>query len=157
MENPIKQIVKFNLDAGLLDYGYDDFRESSFQIEEALEGFDCSQLATILDAVSAKPRDVSRAILTIAESTQSTIHPQQLTNVQRLDKACDAVVFGVGSMAKMGLSATDIVAALNIVMRANRAKLGCPRDAFGKLCKPDNFPHPEPALQQLLDNVSCHN
>ena len=30
-------------------------------------------------------------------------------------------------------------------------KLGCPRDEHGKLCKPADFPHPEPLLQALLD------
>ena len=37
--NFIQQIYDFNQQAGLLDKGYDDFPESSFQIEEALEGF----------------------------------------------------------------------------------------------------------------------
>ena len=40
MLNPIKRITQFNQDAGLLGKGYDDFLESSFQIEEALEGFE---------------------------------------------------------------------------------------------------------------------
>ena len=150
-------IYNFNEAAGLLDSGYDDFRESSFQIEEALEGFDCSVLADSLSAESAKPRDIARAILTIAENSQSGIYPLQITDVDRLDKACDAIVFAVGSMAKLGLTPADMQTALNIVMTANMAKLGCPRDSFGKLCKPVDFPHPEPALQQLLDNVSLRS
>ena len=35
----VQQIYDFNKQAGLLEKGYDDFLESSFQIEEALEGF----------------------------------------------------------------------------------------------------------------------
>lgn len=31
--------------------------------------------------------------------------------------------------------------------------LGCPKDAEGKLMKPDNFPNPEPRLQALLDKI----
>ena len=35
-------------------------------------------------------------------------------------------------------------------MDANEAKNGCPKDEFGKLLKPENFPNPEPRLEQLL-------
>ena len=38
MLNPIKEIVKWQRDAGNAAKPYDDFLESSFQIEEALEG-----------------------------------------------------------------------------------------------------------------------
>ena len=34
MENPIKLIHKFNKEAGLIDQGYDDFLESSFQLRK---------------------------------------------------------------------------------------------------------------------------
>ena len=36
----VQRIHDFNQQAGLLDKPYDDFLESSFQIEEALEGFE---------------------------------------------------------------------------------------------------------------------
>jgi len=149
MESPIKQIVLFNQRAGLLDKGYDDFLESSFQIEEALEGFPMNTLSQMLGKTQdyANPKDVSRLILKYSQD-----FAPDLLDVDRLDKACDAVVYAVGSMAKLGLNAQQITKALNIVMKANNAKLGCPKDEYGKLMKPDNFPNPEPELQKLLDS-----
>jgi len=141
MINPIKSIVQFNQKAGLLEAGYDDFLESSFQIEEALEGFDL-----VDDA-----KEVSRGIIREYSSLDFRENAC-IPDVDRLDKACDAVVFAVGSMAKLGLNAQQITQALNIVMEANFAKLGCPKDSHGKLTKPANFPNPEPRLQALLDS-----
>ena len=147
MENPIKRIVKFNEQAGLLDKGYDDFLESSFQIEEALEGFDYLEtLAKTVNAKEVTPKEISRAVVKLAmKDTEFT------SDVERLDKACDAVVFAIGSMAKLGLSAQQITMALNIVMDANVAKLRMPKDEHGKLTKPSNFKGPEVRLQELLD------
>ena len=42
--NFVDQIHEFNSQAGLLDKPYDDFLESSFQIEEALDGFDLAYI-----------------------------------------------------------------------------------------------------------------
>lgn len=145
MENPIKLIYKFNEQAGLLDKGYDDFLESSFQVEEALEGFsmpDCIDIHKLVDYNSYK--ELSRAIVNSMDSPN-------LSDVDRLDKACDAVVFAVGSMAKLGLNPQQITKALNVVMQANRAKLDMPKDEYGKLTKPANFVGPESKLQQILD------
>lgn len=154
MSDFVTLIYEFNRDNGLLDKGYDDFLESSFQIEEALEGFDdLPELAKVLsrsDKITVKsdsPKDLSRAITSLA----STEHAENISDVDRLDKACDAIVFAVGSMAKLGLTPTQIHEALNIVMDANLAKSGCPKDSEGKLMKPDNFPNPEPRLQALLE------
>lgn len=147
MENPIKQIYKFNKEAGLLEKGYNDFLESSFQVEEALEGFDLEALcvringSTILNPCTAK--DLSRQI------TGSCV--KEVSDVDRLDKACDAVVFAVGSMAKLGLNPQQITKALNVVMQHNFAKLGMPKDEHGKLTKPDDFSGPEKELQKILD------
>lgn len=169
MINPIKQIYDFNDKAGLLEKGYDDFLESSFQIEEALEGFDVSNIVhyslpkpDLEDpnwvASISNPKDVSRNLLNLVKTYQDpgslewSIPP--LSDVDRLDKACDAVVFAVGSMAKLGLNPSQITRALNIVMNANMAKLSCPKDEHGKLTKPANFNElyaPEPKLQALLD------
>ena len=148
MQNPIKLIVQFNAKAGLLEKGYNDFLESSFQIEEALEGFpSLAQLAVTVNAQSFGAKDISRAIVSLASADEHV----QISDVDRLDKACDAVVFAVGSMAKLGLSAQQITRALNIVMQANMAKLSMPKDEHGKLMKPADFEGPEPALQRLLD------
>lgn len=166
MINPIKEIVNFNKLAGLTGKGYDDFLESSFQIEEALEGFPNDELFDVLynqdDAwkeqipKDASPKELSRAIVSTAMIVESDkIEDRKpLTDVDRLDKACDAVVFAVGSMAKLGLGAQEITKALNIVMQANMAKLNCPKDEHGKLTKPADFDEkyaPEPKLQELLD------
>jgi predicted HAD superfamily Cof-like phosphohydrolase len=145
MQNPIKRIVQFNQKAGLLEQGYDDFLESSFQIEEALEGLpSVANLAEVVNAKSDKPKDVARKIVEIANDGPSP------SDIERLDKACDAVVFAIGSMAKLGLTAQQITKALNIVMDANTAKLAMPKDQFGKLMKPDNFVGPEAKLQAIL-------
>jgi len=150
MNNPIKEIVKFNQQAGLLESGYDDFLESSFQIEEALEGFNNYKFAEVFPELSkdSSPKDISRMVMSTALMGDAT-----LSDVDRLDKACDAVVFAVGSMAKLGLNAQEITKALNAVMQANFAKLKCPKDEFGKLTKPADWEQytPESELQKILD------
>lgn len=156
MENPIKQICRFNEEAGLLAKPYDDFLESSFQIEEALEGFNSleylGKLLTRDDAYcGTSPKELSRMIVDAALDKELSGY-EDITDVDRLDKACDAVVFAVGSMAKLGLTATQITRALNIVMTANFKKLkGKTCDEYGKLMKPDSFVHPQEELQKLLD------
>ena len=150
MINPIKQIYSFNKDGGLLDKGYDDCLEASFQVEEALEGFsNLSDLGKLfhLSPEESTPKQLSRDIVAVAHNRNTT-----LSDVDRLDKACDAVVFAVGSIAKLGLNPQQITQALSIVMEANTAKLlGPGRDEFGKLRKPTDFQPPEPKLQALLD------
>lgn len=150
MSDFVTRIYEFNRDNGLLDKGYDDFLESSFQIEEALEGFDLNSFADTdipFDEDEDGPKELSRQIVKIAMNSGN----ESIEDVDRLDKACDAIVFAVGSMAKLGLTPTQIHEALNIVMDANLAKSGCPKDSEGKLMKPDNFPNPEPRLQALLE------
>ena len=156
MLNPIKEIAKWQKDAGNAAKPYDDFLESSFQIEEALEGFDdLPELAKVLsrsDKVTVKsdsPKDLSRAIISLA----GTDYGENIPDVDRLDKACDAIVFAIGSMTKLGLDHHAITKALNIVNDANKAKLGMSRDAEGKLLKPEGFVGPEIKLQELLDSI----
>lgn len=157
MENPIKQIYRFNQQAGLLDKGYDDFLESAFQVEEALEGFELGSLCKVLNVPETfSPKDISRLLLNTLGPTKDDPYKEypRLSNVDRLDKACDAVVFAVGSMAKLGLNPNQITRALNVVMTANNAKLQCPKDEYGKLTKPEDFDEkyaPEPKLQAILD------
>ena len=149
MLNPIKEIVRFNKEAGLIDQGYDDFLESSFQIEEAIECLPFTKLEPLelqMYGTYKTAKECSRSLL----KAMGSIEP--LSDVDRLDKACDVVVFAVGSMAKLGLNAQEITKALNIVMQANFAKLSNRQvDEHGKLLKSDDFVGPESALQELLD------
>lgn len=157
MENPIKRIVQFNQQANLIEPGYNDFLESSFLIEEALEGFhDLSNLAKqvlVEDAVTGydayTPKEVSRAIVSLTRMDGQVT--EFLSDVQRLDKACDAAIYAIGSIAKLGLNAQQITQALNIVMNANFKKLNGPKDEFGKQLKPEGWVGPEAELQALLD------
>ncbi len=161
----VQRIYDFNKDNGLIEKGYSDFLESSFQIEEALEGFNSLQsLASVLTDEECEPRvrddaspkNISRAIVQLAkEGSYRADSTFRISDVDRLDKACDAIVFAVGSMAKLGLNPDQINRAINIVMDANSAKTGCPKDEYGKLMKPENFPEPEPRLQELLNE--CNN
>ena len=147
--NFVDQIHEFNSQAGLLDKPYDDFLESSFQIEEALEGFDVSRISTELTSepfTTDSPKVLARRIL-VGEKFRDTV----LTDVDRLDKACDAIVFAFGSIFKLGLNPEQAAKAVSIVMSANLAKLSMPKDEFGKLTKPTDFVGPEAQLQELLD------
>ena len=139
----VQQIYDFNKQAGLLEKGYDDFLESSFQIEEALEGYEIEYGFTVsLDT----PKEMSRTIVRAQG-------PFIGTDVDRLDKACDAVVFAIGSMAKLGLTPAQIIEAMNIVTEANLQKLSNIKvDSSGKLLKGSNFIGPETKLQALLDS-----
>ena len=150
MESPIELIHRFNVEAGLLEKGYDDFLESSFQVEEAMEGFGCPALMRAIglpENLDTTPKNFSRFLVASAMAE----HRFSLSDVDRLDKACDSVVFAVGSMAKLGLSPEQITRALNTVMHANFSKLAMPKDSFGKLMKPENFVGPEDKLQEILD------
>ena len=158
MLNPIKRIVQFNQDAGLLGKGYDDFLESSFQIEEALEGFSnlpiLAKQIMVEDSVTGyegyTPKEVSRGIVALARMDGEVT--EYLSDVDRLDKACDSIVYAIGSMAKLGLSAQEITQALNIVMDKNLEKLkNKSYDDEGKLLKDPSFVGPEAQLQLLLD------
>ena len=141
----VDYIYDFNKKAGLLEKDYNDFLESSFQIEEALEGFEVPGHGMTLS--SSTPKEMSRQIMTWAVSEESSA----LADVDRLDKACDAVVFAIGSMAKLRLSPDQINRAMRAVTDANLQKLTMPKDAQGKLMKNPDFIGPEVLLQAILD------
>ena len=151
MSDFVTEIYEFNKLAGLLDQPLDDYREASFIIEEALEGFDLQKLAHFLHSDGQTPKTVARSIVTYCRESQSGMYPTALTNVERLDKAVDAAVFAFGYMFKLGLTPEQAMRAMSIVMAANKQKLTMPRDSFGKLMKSDNFEGPEAKLQQLLE------
>ena len=160
MVNPIKQIYQFNQQAGLLDKPYDDFLEASFQIEEALEGFEhLKHLANILEVdenAPKLPKVLSRVIVNHAQKGPARGHDHTriwgaMPDIEKLDKALDAIVFAFGSIFKLGLTITQATRALNIVMQANLQKLEMPKDSHGKLMKPANFIGPEAKLQEILN------
>lgn len=148
----VDQIYLFNQKAGLLEKPYDDFLESSFQIEEALEGFNLVPFLSDIPGASLtlNPKQLSRDIM--SKVSEGVV----LSDVDRLDKACDAIVFAVGSIAKLRLTPDQLHQAMSIVMEANLTKLDMPKDEFGKLTKPIDFVGPEVKLQALLDSrPSC--
>lgn len=152
MENPIKQIYKFNKEAGFLGKGHNPWLEAAFQIEEALEGFNLPFIAWRLGFSPEEVPNMDAKLLSryvLGETSKDTV----ISEVDSLDKACDAVIFAVGSMAKLGLSVNQITQALNVVMQANNAKLkNATYDHEGKLLKAATFEGPEAKLQEILDN-----
>lgn len=144
----IDEIYSFNQQAGLLEAGYDDFRESSFQIEEALEGFNLpiiiEELGLRID-FDSDAKGIARAILDSQYGTDS------ISDVERLDKHIDSIIFSIGSIAKLGLTPQQIATAISIVTSANLQKLSMSKDEFGKLQKPADFIGPEVKLQAILD------
>ncbi len=146
--NVVREVHTFNHKAGLASKGYSDVLETSFQIEEALEGLRLDELASSLRMdVTSSPKDIARDLT-------DYLMRGSIQDVDRLDKACDAVVFAIGAMTKLGLDPEQINRALGVVTTANNAKLDCPKDDYGKLTKPADFDEkyaPEPKLQAILD------
>ena len=154
--NFVQQIYDFNQQAGLLDKGYDDCLESSFQIEEALEGFPARNILMLsqkLGIASESPKEVSRVISLISRGypSEACYEIKQISDVDRLDKSIDAIVYAIGAIAKLGLNVEQIHRAISAVTEANLQKLSCPKDEFGKLTKPTAFVGPEVKLQAILD------
>lgn len=147
MNSIIEKIYNFQKIAGLADKEYDDFLENSFQIEEALEGFDVETLGKylFLEKDKRKAKEISRHILLIANAKK-----RKLEDVDRLDKACDAIIFAIGSMAKLNLTPDQIIEALEAVNESNMQKINMPKDEYGKLLKPKDFKGPEPKLREIL-------
>lgn len=157
----VQQIYDFNKNAGLLEKGYDDFLESSFQIEEALEGFaHTTHLAEMLGHPSKNsPKELSRIIVALSQKGRPrgpdfTCVWNNIPDIERLDKAIDAIVFAVGSIAKLGLTPEQIERAILVVTEANLQKLTMPKDEYGKLTKPADFVGPEVKLQEILNELT---
>lgn len=143
--NAVKQIWKFNQEAGLLDLGYDDARECAYPIEEALEGFTSLYHLDSEVAIDGNlPKYWSRELISRVGSFEGT-------DVDRFDKHLDAIVFAFGSLAKLGLTPQQAVKGLGIVMEANLTKLSVGKDSEGKQMKPEGFVGPEVKLQKILD------
>ena len=156
MENTVKAICQFNDKAGLSQRDFNDRLESSFLIEESLEGFDrLDILADILSkntlgvkVLSSSPKDISRAITAIAMSDECVVSDRD-----RFDKHIDAYVYTTGAMRKLKLTPQQIESGILVVNQANLKKLGAPKDEHGKLTKPEGWEQfaPEAKLQAILD------
>ena len=156
MENTVKAICQFNDKAGLSQRGFNDRLESSFLIEESLEGFDrLDILAEILSkntlgvkVLSSSPKDISRAITAIAMSDECVVSDRD-----RFDKHIDAYVYTTGAMRKLKLTPQQIESGILVVNQANLKKLGAPKDEHGKLTKPEGWEQfaPEAKLKAILD------
>jgi predicted HAD superfamily Cof-like phosphohydrolase len=159
MTNPIKDIYRFNKEAGLLDSGYNHLREPAFLIEEALESFPQSKIDELANRVqmnsdvtvsNVSQKDLSRLIIDIV-----TVKETPPSDLELFDKHIDAFIYTVGSMAKLGLSPQQIEAGIQAVMHSNFKKIGCKKDSEGKQLKPDNWDEIEKEqisrLQAILD------
>jgi len=154
--NPFKSIFNFNKEAGLLEAGYSDERECAFPIEEALEGFDDNMqtLAFELQLDKVYPSDapeVCQPKLLARHIANLVADDIILSDVDRLDKHLDIIVFSLGSIYKLGLTPQQAMKALGIVAQANLQKLHAGQDAEGKQQKPADFIPPEAQLQKVLD------
>jgi predicted HAD superfamily Cof-like phosphohydrolase len=159
MTNPIKDIVKFNKEAGLLESGYSHSREPAYLIEEAMESFPQYKIDELANRVqmnsqvtvsNVSQKDLSRLIIDLIIDKEN-----QPSDLELFDKHIDAFVYTVGSMAKLGLSPQQIEAGIHAVMHSNFKKLGSKKDDQGKLGKPDNWLEIEAEqnakLQKILD------
>lgn len=170
MTNPIKDIVKFNKEAGLLDGGYNHLREPAFLIEEALEGLNTKWISKVLangafgsdyktSTEEESPKGLSRWIVGLGreqfDENGNKLELIEPSDLELFDKHIDAFVYTVGSMAKLGLSPQQIEAGIHVVMHSNFKKLGSKKDDQGKLGKPDNWLEIEEEqnkkLQAILD------
>lgn len=149
--NAIKSIYKFNKECKrpdgscLLDQGYDDLKESAFSIEEMLEGFSLDVLGTLLLENDSSPKAISRKIMWHTNGIS-------MTDVDRLDKHLDSIVYNFGSIFKLGLTPQQAIRALSIVCDANLQKTkNTIIDEQGKVCKNKDFVPPEEHLQKILD------
>ncbi len=149
--NAIKSIYKFNQEAGLLKTGYSDSLESSFGIEESLEGFNLKWLIRDLNDDNlddnTSPKDISRSIIASAMEATKTNIP----DVDRFDKHLDIIVFAFGSLFKLGLTPQQAMRGLQVVANANMSKLKVGKDEHGKQCKPKDFISSEPLLKLILN------
>ena len=153
MENAIKAVYQWQKDAGNLDMEYSDFLQSSFQVEEALEGFSdhqslCNLLARECDISNDSPKEMSRYIISLVMQREDL---NELTDVERFDKHVDSIIYNIGALGQLNLSPQQINAGILAVNHANKQKLNAPRDEHGKLGKPTNFVDPHEALQQILN------
>ena len=130
---------------------YDDAKESAYQIEEALEGFDLNSFEDIdsifyIEDEGHGAKHLSNQLIDIATNSGNT----NIADVDRFDKHLDSIYFNIGSLHKLGLTPAQIVDGLQVVHDANLQKSGI-KDSNGKVGKPADFIPPEEKLQLILD------
>ena len=127
---------------------YDDAKEAAYQIEEALEGFHTKafMIPNVNEWIAMGPKDFSRYLISRFPTNTQT----EMDDVDRFDKALDAIYFAIGSMHKLGLTPHQMTSGLAVVHNANLQKTG-KKDAEGKVTKPEGFVPPEELLQEILD------
>ena len=142
---------------------YDDRKEAAYQIEEALEGFDDNNFDAMAEEIHDLVVNEQHRNMTATEFSRVLVEnsgywpegwdntdPQGIPDVDRFDKALDAIYFAIGSMHKLGLTPHQIVEGLQVVHSANLAKTG-DKDSEGKVIKPTDFVPPEDKLQLILN------
>jgi len=149
--HPIKQIYKFNQEAGFLNDDYNDRKESAYPIEEMLETFvdenkKCNFGLSDLDEYlgDMTPTEISRYLM------KDINQPIEPSKVDLIDKHIDSIVFNFGSLFKLGLSPQDTMTILGFVMEANLTKLSAPKDNHGKQTKPEGWVGPEKKIYNFL-------
>lgn len=159
MKNPIQAIIDFNVKAGFIDEtknftNFNDFKESAYLVEEALEPYGVSYIAHLFGIdkshevyLKNPQRSVAKALIAHTESDYVNNAPSK---VELVDKYLDAIVYAVGALGKMGLTHQDITAGLNIVTEANLRKTINPiYDDEDKLLKPDDWHRFDPEVKLL--------
>lgn len=146
-----QEVITFNNKAGLLGEQPNPAKEAAYVIEEALEDFDLTTVSRLLkpSGTNMNPKEVSRALMNVVTWDVTPVIPK----VKQVDKCVDSVIFSIGHLAKIGLNAKQMQEVFDVVILANNAKLGCPRDELGKLTKPADFDEiysPEPKIAAIL-------
>ena len=139
---------------------YDDFSESSMQVEEALEGFTKPSDILydeygneVIDPInSTGMRNIARDIVRWLKRWDTE---EPITDVERFDKHLDSIYLNIGALHKLGLDVSQMVEGLAVVHEANSMKAGT-KDSTGKVIKQANWDQyaPEPKLQAILDRRS---
>lgn len=159
MSDIVSDIIEFNDKAGLLGGEMDTFLETAYILEEGFEGFEAAlngydEDGSMItkghkDFVSA--RDWALGFMNQVLQAFEIRGLELPSEVAEFDKAIDGVVFNIGKLAKMRLTRDQIVRGFAAVHKANMAKLGGPKDEFGKQLKPEGWVGPEDELQAILD------
>ena len=163
MKNPIQAIIDFNAKAGFITgannfSNFNDTKESAYLIEEALEPYQVEHLASLFELAKHTAEYTKNPQREVAKAIVANTLPESdfIETVRYVDKYLDAIVYAVGSLAKIGLSHQQITAGLNIVTEANLKKTINPQyDDQGKLLKPEGWEKydPEIRLKHLLKDL----